>query len=82
MPLAIDVMHGRVPSNKMHTQLQPKKIKIGRITYVAVICVVWQQKALYTLYTTIKTERFSFKTGCVIQVVKHLKEDWLLVLWY
>ena len=23
---------------------------------------------------------FSFKSGCVIQVAKHLKEDWFIVL--
>ena len=25
-------------------------------------------------------EHFTFKSGCVILVVKHLKEDWLAVL--
>ena len=31
-------------------------------------------------YITNKTECFSFKSGCVKQVTKHLKEDWFIVL--
>ena len=34
----------------------------------------------YLLYVTNKTECFNFKSGCVIWVVKHLKQDWLIVL--
>ena len=32
----------------------------------------------YALYITNKTERSRFKSGCVIQVMKHLKEDWIV----
>ena len=32
------------------------------------------------LYITNKTERFSSKSRRVIQVAKHLKEDWCIVL--
>ena len=41
---------------------------------------MWHQKALYTLYITIKTERFSFKSWHVVLVAKHLKEDWFKAL--
>ena len=29
---------------------------------------------------TNKKERFSFTSGCVVQVAKRLKEDWFIVL--
>ena len=30
------------------------------------------------LYITNKTERFSFKSGCVVWVARCLKEDWFI----
>ena len=36
---------------------------------------------LYELHITNKTERCSFKSGCVVRVAKHLNEDWFVVLW-
>ena len=32
------------------------------------------------LYIANKMERFSFKSGCVVQVAKGLKEDWFIML--
>ena len=43
-------------------------------------CCISLLKALYAQYITNKTEHFSFKSGCVVQVVEHLKEDWLVAL--
>ena len=57
MALAIDVMHGRGLSTEMRTQLQPKKTKVRPYKPL-----IWQQQALYALYTTNKMERFSFKS--------------------
>ena len=34
----------------------------------------------YPSFITNKTERFSFKSGSVVQVAKHLKVDWFIVL--
>ena len=34
----------------------------------------------YVLYITKKTEHFSIKSGCVVQVVKRLKEEGIIVL--
>ena len=39
-----------------------------------------QPKKTNPSFPTNKTKRFSFKSGCVIQVAKHLKEDWFTVL--
>ena len=36
--------------------------------------------AFKQLYITNKTERFSFKSGRVLQVAKLIKEDWPMVL--
>ena len=37
---------------------------------------VLQEKAIYALYITNNTKHFSSKSGCVVQVAKHLKEHW------
>ena len=42
--------------------------------------LIQQQKTIYLLYIANKTECSSFKSGCVLQVTKHLIEDWLVVL--
>ena len=34
----------------------------------------------YTPFISNKTEHLSFKSGCVVRVAKHLKEDWFIVL--
>ena len=62
----------------MRTQLQPKKTKVS----LYILAFTMAAKELYALYTTNKTEHFSFKRGCVIQVAKWFKEDWLVVLQY
>ena len=36
-------------------------------------------EAFYQLYNTIKTERFSYKSGCAMLVAKLLKQDWPIV---
>ena len=38
------------------------------------------EDVFFPLFFTSKTEHFSFKSGCVIRVVNHLKEDWFIVL--
>ena len=42
---------------------------------------ILQEKVLYALYIPDKTAHFSFKSGCIVQVMKGLKEDWFIVLW-
>ena len=54
--LAVDIMHGHGPSNKMHTQLQPKKTKVRLYE-----SLIWQQKVLYVLYVINKSGCFCFK---------------------
>ena len=44
----------------------------------AVLAINKAAKAFYTLYITNKMECFSFKNRCVVWVVKHLKEGWLI----
>ena len=74
MVLAVDIMHGCGPSNKMYPLAVTAKERISSMS------LMYQQKALYTLYITNKTEHFSFKSGYVERVVKHLKKDWFIVL--
>ena len=66
MALAINIMHGRGPSDEMYPQLQPKKTKIRYLTL--------QQKALCVLYITKKMEHFSFISGCVVRGQSVLKK--------
>ena len=54
--LAIDIMHGRGSSKEMRLQLQPDKAKVT-------LCIIRQQKALYTLCITNKMDHSSFKVG-------------------
>ena len=68
MVLAIGIIHGCDLSNKMHTWLQPKKLKY------AVLVVSIAAKAVYALYVTNKTECSSFESGYVVRMTKHLKE--------
>ena len=74
MALAIDIMYGCGPSNKMRPHLQPKKTKVRLIYSTKGV-----MRALH-YYITTKTEHFSFRSGCVIRVAKHLKKDWFIVL--
>ena len=60
----------------MRPHLQLKKTKVG--LYLPLIL---QQRASYALYIANKTEHFSFTSGCVVQVAKHLKEDCFIGLW-
>ena len=64
MTLAIDIMHGCGPINKMYHRLQPKKTK-ARLYLLLIL----QQKMLYMLYITNKMERFSFKSRFVKKLV-------------
>ena len=72
--LAVDILHTRGLINKMCPRLQLKKTKVR-------LCksFIYQQKVLYGLYITNKMERCNFKSEFVVQVVKHLKEDWLVL---
>ena len=74
MVLAIDIMHGRGSSKEMRLQLQPDKAKVT-------LCIIRQQKALYTLCITNKMDHSSFKSGRVIHVANSLK-DWFILLLY
>ena len=75
MALAINVIDRHGPSSKVRPQLQLTKTKI-MLHYQFIL----QQKAYYLPFITSKTKRFSFKSGCVVRLVKHLKEDWFIVL--
>ena len=66
MVRAINIIHGCGPRNKMYPQNK---------------AVLVDNMVLYALYITNKVGRFSFKSGCVIQVAKRLKEDWFIVVW-
>ena len=48
MALAVDIIHGHGPSNKMHRHLQPDKSLYKLL--------IEQEKAFYTLYVTSKAE--------------------------
>ena len=41
----------------------------------AVLAINIAAKAFFVLYITYKTEHFSFKSGCVVRVAKHIKDD-------
>ena len=49
---------------------------------VLVINIAAKRHFTRCISLTIKTEGFSFKYGCAVWVVKHLKVDWLVVLWH
>ena len=66
MALAIDIMHGRGSSKEMCLQLQPDKAKV-------MLCIIRQQKVLYTLFITNKMDHFSFKSEHVIHEANSLK---------
>ena len=46
----------------------------------AILAINTAVKALYVLYIANNIKCFSFKSGCIIRVAKHLKEDWFIVL--
>ena len=70
MALAINIMHGRGPSNERHTQLQPKKTKDWLLAF---------NMAVYTRCAAI-TRWSALILKCVILMLKHFKEDWFVVL--
>ena len=69
---AINVINRHGYSNKMHRQLQPMMTKVRHISCLYI--------TFYPPFITAKMEHISFKSGCVIQLVKHIKEDWFIVL--
>ena len=73
MVLAVDIKSGHGPSSKMCCQIQPKETKVTLYQLLFL-----QQNTFYSQCISNKMERFSFKSGYVIQVVKHLKEDRLV----
>ena len=79
MNLAIDVIDRHGPNNEMHHQLQPKKPKATTCIKAALV-VFTATKDKYPPFITNKTEHISFKSGCVLQVAKHLKGGWFIVL--
>ena len=47
------------------------------------MCYLFHSKKVFNqLYITNKTERFGFKSGRAVQVVKLIKEDWPIVVNY
>ena len=64
MNLAVNVIDRRGPSNEMHCQLQLKKAKVR----LHVLAIYIAAKTFYLPFITNKTEHFSFKSGCVVQV--------------
>ena len=59
----------------MHCQLLPKKI--GKAVLAVLAVYIHSNKRRFK---TNRTERISFKSGCVVWVAKYLKEDWFKVL--
>ena len=75
LAIYIYVMHGHGSSNKICPRLQPKKsVLVDNIAAKGI-------HYTYELYITNKTEIFNLKSGCVVRVLKCLKEDWFIVLW-
>ena len=71
MALAIDIMHGCGLCNKRRLWLQPKvMIEVNKAEKGIIRTVHYQQAEGF----------IAFKVGCVIRVVKCLKEDWLVLL--
>ena len=66
MALAIDI-DTRNPSNKMLCQLQPKKTKV-MLCYSFTYVYNSKIRFIHCTYFANKTERFSFKSGCVVWV--------------
>ena len=66
MILPVDITDGHDLSNEAHHELQPKKSKV---TFIS------QYKAFNQLYIINKMERFSFKSGRAMRVMKLIKED-------
>ena len=62
MALAIDFIDRRDPSNKMHCQLQPKKLRKGCTSSL------YSSNPFYPSFIANKTKYSSFNSGCVIRV--------------
>ena len=73
MALAIDITDGYSLSNKVHHELLLKDSSIF---------IHFTVEAVYNnqLYITHKSEHFSFESGCSMQGLKLIKEDWPIVL--
>ena len=56
MTLAVNIMHGHGPSNKIHHQLQAKKTNLRK----AVLVVNIATKVFYALFIAKKTEHTPF----------------------
>ena len=70
MTLAIDITDGCGLSDEAHHELLQGNV---------VFAIYYMVKGVIQLYTTNKTERFSFKSGCAMQVAKLIKQDWLIL---
>ena len=68
---AIDLFRGCDLNNKVHLEFLSKEAKVR---------LHLTKRLSYWLYITNKTERFSFISGCVVLVVEHSKQDWLIML--
>ena len=75
MALAIDITNGHGHSNEARRYLLSKKSKV--ILYLHSFPSI---KAFNRLHITNKTERFSFKSGRAMCVMKLTKTNWLVVL--
>ena len=75
MGLAINTIDGRGFSNEARREVLPNKSKV-----TLYLLFISQYQAFNQLYITNKTERFNFKSGCSVWVVKLIKEDWPIVL--
>ena len=74
MALSIDIMRGSGLSTKCVTSCQ------RRLRKAILAADVAAKGIMHTFYYSNKTEHFSFKSGCVVQVVKHLKEGRFIAL--
>ena len=74
-----DVIHPHGPSNKKGLPVIAKE-DYGNVK-LAVKKIYITVKDILSAINADKTEHFSLKRVCVIQVVKHLNENWLIVLW-
>ena len=66
----------RVENDEISHQLQPKKNKV-RLYYP----FIQQQKKFQLPFIANKTERVSFKNGCVVRLTKHCNGVLRLQLW-
>ena len=72
MTLAINTVDEHGLSNKAHCELHTSTAKGEQSN--AMLAIHLSLKGIYQLYSTNKTEHFSFKSGYAVQIAKLIKE--------